>query len=499
LDSNKINILIPGRHHMLTKFQQQYLRDIIQSGVNGKQIEKIIFAVTSSNHENTRRNPVPLYLRAMAIDEFSRDLHKEVKIYPIPDIKQSEKFATYILRQIYYQSGQEINPQNTIVACSTPPVIKLFENLGFENLPVELESTEPEKYHALRPYEVVDLLVKAGKNWRIDKGWREHASLATQNIYEEYNLGDLICELFSDALLSDDADITETRDYGSYAISMDNAIKFKFDDIKPFIKEGKIVDVGCSTGSLIRLLAQEFQESDIIGIEAVRKFYEFCRSQEYPSPYVFFYRRNVTDQNFKDSTINSFIYSSVLHEVYSYIGEPVLDQVLQNSYNQLDFGGRIIIRDVVGPEDPDKLVLMELNNSDGSTRGDIDKLSTYKKFFRFAEDFLPRKIKYEEHAVGHRKFIKLRLQDAYEYMSKKNYTDNWKSEMHEEFGFYSFKAWKNKLESYGFHVVPGSKAFVNPYIVNNSYKNSVSLYRLENNKLVEEDYPPTNMILVGEK
>ena len=101
---------------------------------------------------------------------------------------------------------------------------------------------------------------------------------------------------------------------------MDNIINIKFDDIKPFVVQGKIVDVGCSTGSLVRLLAQEFQESDIIGIEATRKFYEFCKLQQYPNPFVFFYRRNILDPAFKRAgigVIDGGVYGKMVTQVFT--------------------------------------------------------------------------------------------------------------------------------------------------------------------------------------
>lgn len=494
-----VTLLFPGRHHMLTKFQHSYLRGLIDKGVNGKQIDKIIFAVTSADHSNTRRNPIPLYLRTLAIAKFCSDFKCKVKIYPIPDVKPTPKFAQYMISQIFYQGGERLTPRNTILTCSTPPVIKLFKELKFKNIPVELVDEKKEKYSALRPYEVIDLLVKAEKKWRTDKVWKKYASEATQQLYSEYSLGDLIIELFNDSLLNEDADITETRDYNTYARAMDNNVEFKFTDIKPFIKEGKIVDAGCSTGTLIRFIAKEFQESDIIGIEATRKFYEFCRLQEYPNPFVFFYRRNILNQNFKNNTINTFIYSSVLHEIYSYIGKDELINVLGHTYRQLVPGGRIIIRDVVGPENPDKIVYIELNKKDGKASGSIQELSAYSKFFRFSKDFIPRKMKFREETINSKKLIKIRLQDAYEYISKMGYTDNWQSEMHEEFGFWSFNKWKRTLENIGFKIVSGSRRFKSDYIVKNMYKGRVEIYKKEKGKLVPEDYPPTNMILIGEK
>lgn len=494
-----VTVLFPGRHHILTKFQHQYLKNLVSNGVNGKKVTRIIFAVTSSNHENTRRNPVPFYLRAMAITKFAEDLGCEVKIYHIPDIKYSERFAKYIISQIFYQSGEKISPKDCFLACSTPDVLNQFKKLGFKNLPVELINEKTQKYSSLRPFEIIELIVKAGSRWKQDSNWKNFASEASSQIYLEYNLGDLIVELFNDSLLNEDADITETRDYNTYAQGMDKNAQFKFDDIRPFVVNGKIVDVGCGTGALINLLAKEFSESDIIGIEATRKFYEYCRMQEYSNPFVFFYRKNILDQNFKENTINTFIYSSILHEVYSYIGKKDLLQVIRHTYSQLASKGRIIIRDVVGPKNPDKEIYMELNEKDGKERGEVKELSTYSRFFKFAEDFLPRKIKYKKEVIGEKRYIVLSIQDAYEFISKMNYTDNWKSEMHEEFGFWSFDKWKEVLKDTGFDIVAGSKEFKSDYIIDKMYKGRVQLFTLQKGKLVPEDFPATNMILSGEK
>ena len=483
---------------MLTKFQHQYLKNLIIDKAHNEKVDRIIFAVTSADHSNTRRNPVPLYLRTMAIAKFVQDLPCEVKIYPIPDIPQSNKFAEYLLKQIFYQSGENLTPKNTILACSTPEVIKLFKEIGIKNMPVELENENAQKYSSLRPFEVINLIIKS-KNWVHDENWKQYASDATQDIYLDYSMGDQIRELFSDSILNDNADLTDTRDYNTYAVGMDKNMEFKFKDISPFIVDGKIVDAGCGTGGMINLLAKKYKESDIIGIEATRKFYEFCKMQDFGEAFVFFYRRNITDQNFKENTINTFIYSSVLHEIYSYINEKTLKQVLKNTYKQLTHKGRIVIRDVVGPENPKDIVLLELNKEDGKSNGEIKELSTYAKFFRFVKDFIPRKILFKEKTINNKKFIELKMQDAYEFLSKMTYVDNWLSEMHEEFGYWSFNKWKAELEEIGFQIIEGSKEFKSEYIIEKMYKPRVKLFKLENNDLKEVDYPATNMVLAGEK
>lgn len=494
-----MNLFFSGRHHLLTNFQHDYLSRVLRDGVNGKKITKIIFAINSSNHENTRRNPVPLYLRVLAISRFAADFPCNVKIYPIPDVQYTRRFAEYMLAQIRYQGGERLTPQNTIVAHSTPSIVVMFRKLGFTVLPVELLHAKPETYRTRRPFEVVELLAKAGKRWRADTHWRRYAHRATQAVFEEYNVGDEIVELFRDALLTDDAEITTTRDYDAYAKSMDSIVHVKFNDIQPFVVEGKIVDAGCSTGSLIRLLANAFPESDIIGIEATRKFYEFCRLQEYPNPFVFFYRRNITDQNFQERSINTFIYSSVLHEVYSYLGERTLHRLLRHTFTQLAPGGRIIIRDVVGPEHPHRKVLLRLNQRDGNDRGAISKLSSYARFFRFIRDFRPRRIPYRLRMVNHERFVELAIRDAYEYLSKMTYVESWKSEMCETFGHYSYSTWCSILTSVGFRIAPGSRSFLNPYIIETMYRPRAEVFTQKRKTLVAEPYPPTNMILVAER
>lgn len=494
-----VTILFPGRHHMLTKFQHTYLINLINKGINGEKIDKIIFAITSADHANTRRNPIPLYLRVLAIEKFSRDLPCKIKIYPIPDVKQTKKFAEYILHQIEYFGGEILTPKNTILACSTPQVISLFKKLKFNNLQTELINAKKAQYSALIPYEIINLLVESGKNWKTCPKWKELASQASQEVYLEYNLGESIVELFKDSLTNEDADLTETRDYNSYARGMDQNIEFKFNDIKPFVVQGKIVEAGCGTGALVWYLSKYFEESDIIGIELTRRFYEYCRLQQYPNPFVYFYRRNIIDQNFKDSTINTFVYSSVLHEIYSYINKEALRKVLKNTYRQLAPEGRIVIRDVVGPEKAKEKVLLELNEKDGKASGDIKSLSTYAKFYRFVKDFIPRKIKFKEKRINGKRLLEINLRDAYEFMSKMNYTNNWQSEMHEEFGFWSFNDWKRELKNAGFEIVAGSHLFKSKYIIEKMYKGKVALYKKKGKELITRDYPPTNMILSAEK
>lgn len=105
-----------------------------------------------------------------------------------------------------------------------------------------------------------------------------------------------------------------------------------------------------------------------------------------------------------------------------------------------------------------------------------------------------------------RRYFVLSLREAVEFMLKKDYGTNWRSEMNEEFAFWDFSAWKHELAAAGFKVLEGadpgkgSRAYSNPWIVKNRFEGKVELYvRGAGGELERMEHPVTNMVLVGEK
>jgi hypothetical protein len=109
------------------------------------------------------------------------------------------------------------------------------------------------------------------------------------------------------------------------------------------------------------------------------------------------------------------------------------------------------------------------------------------------------RVECETETIAAESLIRLRLQDACEFMSKKDYTDNWQSEMCETFCFWNFPEWTGAVERAGFTVHPASYPFTNPWIVENRYKGRVKLFRKVNGTLEPMEYPVTNMVLIAEK
>lgn len=530
-----MHLLFPGRHQLLTDFQFKYLYRLIQAGMQNEpdfqgapigvseKIESIIFAVTSANHSNTRRNPLPFYLRAIALEAFSESLNVPAYVYGIEDVGNRDDFATYTIKRIKHESEGyfDLRPSNTLVVCSSP-VLHMYSKLGFRILPAELEDVHTWKMGTEQPWDLVEYVAKLDGDWRTDKYLLSRIHPASYNVWLKYRIGEKVKTLFSDKIVGDDGDITATRDYNTYVRQMDEIAEMKYHDASFFIKPGRIGDIGCAVGSWIKLACQDerLRESDFYGIEVSRHLFDICQQRkhngEFANPFVFFSQKNaVTGLVFEPQSMNTVFTSSLTHEIESYGSREDLLKFIGNRYQELVPGGVWINRDVVGPENKEQPVAMKLNREDGRN-DDYDKeisdraalsaylsgLSTFARFLRFARDFRKKEgytLSWELIESLHGTMVLLSLRDATEFMTKKDYLDNWMSEMHETFAFWSFSDWKAEVEKAGFEVNAQSLAFTNPWIVENRFRNKVELFVKREQRWEPFDYPVTNMLLIAEK
>lgn len=534
-------LLFPGRHHLLTNFQLQYLT-LATSGsldslrdVNGQPlrltgpIDAVLWAVTSANHYGTRRNPLPAHRRLAAIEDFAAELEVPSFVYLIDEVGRTAAFAEYVCDKIEVESQGRfrLTPANTVIACSTPQVLEQYERLGYQILPVELSDRALVRFHTETPWQLLNALFQTdppASAWRTNELFLTRVARATRRLFLKYNDGELIRELYRQPALTDDGDLTETRDYNVYARSFDEGAERKYDLIKDLVVPGRLVDIGCCTGSLLRQLTLDprWRSSRFYGVEVTLRLFAECLHRKeqgyFASDHIFFYQRNAAAGTiFPPGSINTFLTFSLTHELESYQGRPTLERFLGLLHEQLAPGGRWLNVDVVGPENKDEMVLLRLNRTDGRTddheqeftmqqrqeaRAYLGGLSTFGRFLRFARDFRRSegyRLLFELVSVGGETLVRLRLQDACEFLSKKDYLDNWQSEMHETFCFWSFSDWRQAVERQGFTVHPASQAFANPWIVQNRYQGKVELLREAGGELMPLPYPVTNMVLAAEK
>jgi hypothetical protein len=524
-------LIIPGRHHVITEFQINYLKELLGKGMAvtrdargaaipaAFRIDAIIFAITSANHSGTRRNPLPFYLRAIAVEKATADLPVPVFIYGIDDVGDLNNFATYTLKRISHDSEQRfvLSPENTIVLCSTK-VLLMYEQLGFRILPAELDDIENWTYSRFMPWDIVSGLANAPDETSFES-YRSLMHEASMDVWTKYGLFDKIKILFRDAMISADGELTSTRDYAVYVKQMDEIAASKFLETQPHIQPGRIGDIGCAVGSWIKRCCEDerLRESEFYGIEVSRPLFEICRQRkengEFNNPFVFFAQKNaVSGLVFEPNSMHTIHTSSLTHEIESYGGRKDLIQFISNRYAELRSGGVWVNRDVVGPFRKTQTVLMQLADEDGvddDGRDDfasnaakasyLATLSTLGRFRRFSNDFRKlQKQRFEYNLEEHKGeiFVKTTLQFAVEFLSKKDYTDNWDSEMNETFCFWDFDEWREHLLDAGFTILPISRCYTNTWITEHRWTSKVQLFD-ENHSPLE--WPVTHMMLIAAK
>ncbi|HVI46308.1 MAG TPA: hypothetical protein VM802_15640 [Chitinophaga sp.] len=526
-------LLIPGRHHLLTDFQFKYLNRLIKCNLEGEKdvyglpleaqtVEGIIFAVTSANHLGTKRNPVPFYIRAMVIQEFSNSLDVPVYVYGIDDVGVIPDFSEYTVKTIRHssESVHSLTPDNTIVICSTS-VKEMYLKRGFRVLPAELDPVT-NTFTQPMPWDVVKLIAQEGE-WRKNKTVLDQMHPAAFHIWSLYSIGEKVQQILKDPIIGADGDLTATRDYSVYVKQMDDIAAMKYRETAPYIQPGKIGDIGCAAGSWIKIGCEDdrLHECDFYGIEVSRHLYDVClqrkHNREFANPSVFFAQKNaVTSLVFEAGSMNTIHTSSLTHEIESYGSRKDLIAFIHNRYQELVPGGVWINRDVVGPENRNETVLLWLNTNDGENDLPapenpgthelavwLGKLSTAALFKRFAQDFRHHegyRLPHEWVTIDDNTYCKLSMQDACEFLFKKDYHDNWFSEMHETFCFWNFNDWKSALEEAGFRLDNLSNAYRNEWIVKNRLEGKVQLLRINENRTVEPmRFPDSHMLLLARK
>jgi SAM-dependent methyltransferase len=490
-------VLFPGRHHLLTRFQADYLRGL--AGAGG---QTVVWAVTSANHQNTKRNPVGYDRRQAAIERFSVQEGLRSLVVPVFDTAHTDRFADVTLKSVESVLGRTLTPQDTVVACSTPEVAAMYAELGFAIAGVEAEQDPVPD----RPWDVL-LRLAAG-----DPAWRDLAHPASLDLYDRYRLGEQVAQVVNDPVVGEEGGLTTTRDYRTYAEAFEASAERKWDLVRRHVRPGRIVDVGCGAGAVLALADREpaLRESDLIGVEVARHLFEECVHRKaqgwFTNPNVYFYCRNVLGGAvFAPRSVDTTLTFALTHEIWSYgQGMASLRRFAQAIYDHTVPGGVWINSDVCGPDNRDLRVRLDLQGAAGSAPADLAGLSrdaiaalveglpTRARLDRFAADFhfpLP----FDARPDG---TVDIALGDAMEFLTHKDYPDNWLSEAHEQFCGLEFADWKALLTDVGFEVDGASCSWRNDWIVEHRLAPVAHLSSQDGTPL---PWPDTHVLLVARR
>ncbi|MHB8872481.1 MAG: methyltransferase domain-containing protein [Myxococcaceae bacterium] len=455
--------LLVGRFHAVTAAQARWIASLSKAAT----VDRIVCAVTSADHCGTRRNPLEASLREGLLRPVLAATGKPHQLVRVADVPESARWVEHLCAEVHKAVGTTLAPATTRVFTSNREVDALFAREGFEVCSAEVQGPTP--------HELVQRIV-------LGKPWEDDAAPSTVEVYRRPEVLERLRAVYAMRLVNDDGELGHHRDFQSYGAQMDAALKQKLEDLLPWVRPGRIVDKGCGTGKLLVELSRLFPESSFVGVDLSREFLRRCDENHYAAEDVDFLFGNIVEAQVPPGSATTVVFSSVVHEIYSYGGYDLapVHRALSSAARELAPGGHLLVRDGVSPgEDPWRLRLLDA--------------SALERFGRFATEF--KKGQGAPHQRLGPDEVRLSAHLANEFLCKKDYLENWHLEVHEEYGTFTVQGWREALDRAGFDPVE-VRAYVNPWIAEHRYCGTVELYDDGGQAL---GWPATNVVVAGRR
>ena len=454
--------LLLGRFHALTRSQGE----LVASLAREVELTRIVCVITSADHAGTRRNPLPADTREAMLRPALAATGKPFDLVRVADVPDDARWVEHVRLAVRAATDLELTPASTTLVSANRSVQALFAAANFH---VARHPAAGET-----PHELIQRIVDG-------KPWRSEAAPSTLAVFDAGGVPARLTAIFGDSLRTDDGELSAHRDFESYGAQMDASLVQKLQDLLPWIRSGRIVDKGCGTGKLLVELSRRFPDAALVGVDLSREFLRRSDENTYAGGDVELLLGDAADQQVADASADTVIFSSIMHEIYSYSGydKARIDRALAAAARELRSGGHLIIRDGISPGP--RPVLLTLCDDE-----------TAERFARFAREF--------KHGQGaafrtvEPRLVQLSAHLANEFLCKKDYVKNWDIEVHEEYGALTVDEWRAALERTGF-LVRETKAYVNEWILQNRYRGHVKVTELDGRGF----WPPTNAVVVGQR
>lgn len=277
-----------------------------------------------------------------------------------------------------------------------------------------------------------------------------------------------------------------------YLNTMNSSLKYKA-KILDYMVGKNILDVGPGGGALMDLIEEKDELLNVYGIDISSNVIDTLNKKKLKE------KKNWNlvkgdalnlGNYFLKGSLDTIIYSSIIHELYSYIiyeGKKfninTVIKALKSAYDILSPKGRIIIRDGIKTEPEDIYRIIEFRN-----------IEDLKILDRYCKDFKGRKITYEK--VDNNK-VKMLVNDAMEFLY--TYTwgeDSYPLEVQEQFGYLTPSEYKKLITD----NLPNSNIITCEAYLQEGYEehllNKISIYD-ENMNIVK--LPNSTCVIIIEK
>ena len=277
-----------------------------------------------------------------------------------------------------------------------------------------------------------------------------------------------------------------------YLNTMNNSLKQKA-VILDYIVGNSVLDVGPGGGALLDLIEKKMPNLDIKGIDLSENVINELTKKKLKESHIWNIIKGDAlnlSKYFENNSIDTIIYSSIIHELYSYIpyngkkfNKETIKVALKEAYSILSVGGRIIIRDGIMSSPVNSYRIIEFNDKE-----DIKKLD------RYINDFKGRTITYEKINDN---TVKMLINDAMEFLY--TYTwgeDSYPLEVQEQFGYFTLEEYISFIKE----NLPNSKIIESKAYLQKGYEENllpkINFYD-ENMNVVS--LPDSTSIIVIEK
>lgn len=293
--------------------------------------------------------------------------------------------------------------------------------------------------------------------------------------------------------------------YARYLAGMDASMKQKVAlTAAHLLGEGRVADMGSGSGAGSEALAALYPRLEVIGVDVSPQQVAHASARCATRPNLRFVVGDAAAAVFEPESLDGVFDSSMLHHVTSFNGydRARVRAALAAQVVSLRPNGVLIVRDFVDPGPGE--VLLDLREDDGDAGDDPRACSSAALFRRFAREF--RSLAPAERRgfvfgdegsprPGWRRFRVARTLAA-EMILRKDYREDWALEVQEEYTYATQAELEALFASLGLRVLASTPLW-NPWIVRNRYDGQVELRDTITGE--QEDYPPTNYLIVGER
>ena len=277
-----------------------------------------------------------------------------------------------------------------------------------------------------------------------------------------------------------------------YLNTMNSSLQYKA-KILDFMVGKNILDVGPGGGALMDLIEDRDPSLNVYGIDISSNVIDTLNKKKLKEKKAWNLVKgdalNLQDY-FEKGSLDTIIYSSIIHELYSYIpfeGKKfninTVIKALKSAYDILSVNGRIIIRDGIKTEPENQYRIIEFRNIEDT-----------KILDRYCNDFKGRKITYEK--IDNNK-VKMLVNDAMEFLY--TYTwgeDSYPLEIQEQFGYLTPSEYKKLIKD----NLPHSKIIIcEAYLQDGYEKHLLDKISIYDEKMNMVKLPNSTCITVIEK